>query len=168
VLDNNNPPETPATNDHNDPGPNRRPAAANATPIASRASPTAEPPAAIGPKLASRRWAQELNNTRIRSARAEKRRNQPRTVSAGTPAHPLTSALDLPSTNPATNAPPITAATSRRRNNATVANNTDVTPQNPHRPRRGRNTTTDPRSRRTRRRANPHGRNRPTPHDPQR
>lgn len=90
MLDNNNPPEAPATNDHNGAGPSRRPAAAAATPIASMASAAGEPRAMIGPKLASKRCAQELNNTRISSARATNRRNQPRTVSGCAPAPAIT------------------------------------------------------------------------------
>ena len=76
----------PDTNTHTDAvGPNRRTAAAAATPIASNASATGDPRDSIGPNDVSNRCANSQKCQRISSARQAKRRNQPRTVSAGTP-----------------------------------------------------------------------------------
>jgi hypothetical protein len=161
VLANNNPPEAPATNSHNWPGPNRRVAAAAATPLASKASASGDARASIGPNSGSRRCASAVNNSRICSARRPNRRSHPRAVSGCTPAPAATTRRLTPSTWRRHSASPITAARSRRRNNTSAGNNTWVTRHHRQRDRRGRNHRTPPRSRSTRRRANPHGRSPP-------
>jgi hypothetical protein len=96
-----------------------------------------------------------VNTARTDSSRPAKRRNQPRTVSAG---RDNTAAIHrCPSpTAFAASAAPITTAASARRSNATTGNNTCVTPQPTHRDRRGRvhNGPSGPRN--IRRRACPH------------
>lgn len=97
MLDNSRPPDAPATNSHNGAGPNRRVAAPAATPIASNASTGGEPRDPIGPSPASRRWANEVNTTRISSACDANRRSHPRTVSGCTPAPAATTRRLAPS-----------------------------------------------------------------------
>lgn len=85
MLDNNPPPESRAANRHGRPGPNRTTAARVATPTASTVFATGEPEGDGGSLPGANTSAHRTNNTAISAARAPKRRNQPRTVEAGTP-----------------------------------------------------------------------------------
>ena len=72
-------------NDHGATGARRNDVARAATAMASTASPTGVPVGATGASIGSRSWASTVNHTRIDSALAAKRRNQPRTVDTGSP-----------------------------------------------------------------------------------
>ena len=85
VLDNNPPRDARTANCHGATTPSRTAAALAATAIASTASPTFVPVGEIGPNTGSKPCASTVNHTRINSAFAANRRNQPRTVAAGTP-----------------------------------------------------------------------------------
>lgn len=82
------PPLAEDANDHGAIVPSRNAAARAATATASTASPDGVPvgaTGATGANIGSRLWARTVNHTRIASALAAKRRNQPRTVEGGTP-----------------------------------------------------------------------------------
>ena len=66
-------------------GARRSDAARAAAAMASTASPTGVGVGASGASIGSRSWASTVNQTRIASALAAKRRSQPRTVEGGTP-----------------------------------------------------------------------------------
>jgi len=85
VLERSRPPLAEDANDHAGIGARRNDAARAATAIASTASPIGVPVGATGANIGSRLWARTVNHTRIASALAAKRRNQPRTVEGGTP-----------------------------------------------------------------------------------
>ena len=85
MLDNSRPRLTEDANDHALTGPSRNTAALAATPIASTASATTDPPGPIGPSSGSRSCANTVNQTRTIAALTANRRSQPRTVDTGTP-----------------------------------------------------------------------------------
>lgn len=85
VLANRPPPHNRAAITHTGPGPNRTTAARVATPTASTASPTALAVGTGGSEPGANTSAQRAKNDAITAARARNRRNQPRTVAAGTP-----------------------------------------------------------------------------------
>jgi hypothetical protein len=88
VLANIPPPVNRAALVHTGPGPNRRTAARVATPTASTASPTALAVGAGGSEPGANVNAHWVKNAAIAPAREANRRNQPRTVAAGTPNRP--------------------------------------------------------------------------------
>jgi hypothetical protein len=155
VLDSNRPAVNTDTHDQPGRGPRRNDAARAATPIASTASPSTEPAGMTAANMGSNAHAQAVKCAAARTATDRNRRNQPRTVETGRPTATATRRCPTP---PAatSNAGPITATVSTRRANTTSGNNTWVTPQSRHRPRRGRSTTPPSTPRRTRRRANAH------------
>lgn len=85
VLANKPPPVNRPANAHTAPGPNRRTAARVATPTASTASPNALPAGTGGSEPGANVSAHCVKNAAITEARNRNRRNQPRTVAAGTP-----------------------------------------------------------------------------------
>ena len=85
MLANNPPPVNRAALDHNALGPNRNTTACVATPTASTASPTTLPVGAGGSDPGANTSAHRVKNAAMLTARARNRRNQPRTVAAGTP-----------------------------------------------------------------------------------
>jgi hypothetical protein len=99
-------------------------------------------------------------------ASTRSRRNQPRTVSIGTPSWWATRRAPAPPTNDR-QALPTTATASRRRTRTSAGRTTCVTPQSTQRTRPGRKSAV-PKPRTVRRRAWPHLRSRPgqTGHDP--
>ena len=88
VLDNNDPPVNRPTRAHTSPGPNRTTAARVAIPTASTASATSLPAGAGGSDPGANTSAHLVKNAAMTPARARNRRNQPRTVAAGTPNRP--------------------------------------------------------------------------------
>ena len=86
VLDSSRPQLDTDANDHGSTGSRRNDAARAATAIASTASANTDSAGVIGASIGSRSWATTVNHTRIDSALAANRRNQPRTVDAGKPA----------------------------------------------------------------------------------
>lgn len=85
VLDNNPPPHNRLARLHTDPGPNLNTDARIATPTASTASLTPLPVRSGGSDPGANANAHLVKNAAIASARDRNRRNQPRTVDAGTP-----------------------------------------------------------------------------------
>jgi len=107
--------------------------------------------------------AHQQKNSTTTPARSPNRASQPRTVERANPSPPAIRRDPSPAAA-ATSAEPITSTPSCRRPNATSANNTCVTPQPPHRARRGRSHTSTPAPNRSFRiRAKPHRANR-SPH----
>ena len=136
MLDNNPPPVNLETVDHGGRGPNRSTAARVAIPMASTASPTAEPDGRGGSDAGDNTNAHWVKNTAITGALDRNRRSHPRTVVAGNPnRNPIRRWPSPPPPAPRTE--PITAPSSRRRTNRSSANNTWVRPQPPQRARRG-------------------------------
>ena len=88
VLDNNPPPHNRAARLHAGPGPNLITAARVAIPTASTASPTSLPVGAGGSDPGANANAQVVKNAATTAALNRNRRNQPRTVDAGTPNRP--------------------------------------------------------------------------------
>ena len=84
-LANSPPPVNRPARVHAGPGPNRRTAALVATPTASAASATTRPVGAGGSEPGASINAHCVKNAAIADARNRNRRNQPRTVAAGTP-----------------------------------------------------------------------------------
>jgi hypothetical protein len=141
----------------------RRTTAPAAATITATASATGEPAGSGSPGSGSTAHNSTVNAARSTPARAANRRSHPRTVAAGRPNRSATRRCPHPAAAH-TNAAPITPATSARRASTPIGSSTCVTPQPPHRARRGRSRhRTSPSPRITRARAHPHGRSRP-PH----
>lgn len=85
MLANRPPPVNRPASTHAGRGPNRCTAARVATPTASTAFPTALPAGRGGSEPGANVNAHRVKNPAIASARNRNRRNQPRTVAAGTP-----------------------------------------------------------------------------------
>lgn len=85
MLANRPPPVNRPADAHTGPGPNRRTAARVATPTASTASPAALPVGPGGSEPGANVKAHCVKNAAIATAFDRNRRNQPRTVAAGTP-----------------------------------------------------------------------------------
>jgi len=111
--------------------------------ITTTASAKALPVAAGTCGSGSRPASTTVNQERTDSAAWAKARSQPRTVSAGRPNSPAMDRKPAPAAL-ASNAAPITTATSARRNKATTGNNTCVARQAGHHARRGRTLTRQP------------------------
>ena len=85
MLDNNPPPVNLETVDHAGPGPNRITAERVAIPMASTASPTADPDGPGGSNAGDNINAHRVKNTAITDALDRNRRSHPRTVATGNP-----------------------------------------------------------------------------------
>lgn len=85
VLDNNPPPDNRAAIDHTGPGPNLTTAARVAIPTASTASANTVAVDAGGSEPGDNINAHRVKNALMTPTRDRNRRNQPRTVDAGTP-----------------------------------------------------------------------------------
>lgn len=157
--DNNRPPLAAAATSHpvtvpSRPAPaNRCRAAVSNSPIAATASVIPGPAGPGGDTSTPARMANPVKNTRTSSARAVNRRNQSRTVPAGTPN--LTAIRRCPSPRAAfaANAAPITVTEYARRSRQNTGNNTCVARHPEHRDRRGRTRTPPPGPRTDRTRA---------------
>ena len=157
--DNNRPPLAAAATSHPVTAPtrpdpaNRCRVAVNNTPIAATASAI---PGPAGPGTATStpvEMANPVKNTRTASARAANRRNQPRTVPAGTPNSTPIRRWPSPRAAFAANAAPITATVYARRSRQNTGNNTCVARHPEHRDRRGRTRSLPPSPRTDRTRA---------------
>jgi len=122
------PPDTADAASHGDTAPStghRSTTALAAPTTAATASANSDPAAAgttgSGPQSTSR----QVNTTRTSSARAENRRNHPRTVSTGRPTLAATARTPIPVAF-AASAAPITSTRSARRANATTGSSTCV------------------------------------------
>ncbi len=160
VLHNNRPPDNTEATRHTPVAAKRSTHALPASAIASSASATPPPAGKTAPNSRSSATSQRVKCALIASRSATNRRNQPRTVSFGTPNRPAIDRCPSPAT-PASIAAPITATSSRRRNNTRSGNSTCVPPHPPQRARRGRKTRSPATQRNTRARACPHGLNLP-------
>ena len=155
MLDNNPPPVNLETVDHGGPGPNRVTAERVAIPMASTASPAADPDGPGGSNAGDNTNAHRVKNTAITDALDRNRRSHPRTVATGNPNRKPIRRCPSPLTA-ATRAEPITETSSRRRTSRSTANNTWVPPQPAHRARRGRTRTSPSPDRTFRQRACAH------------
>src|SRR6266536_2254261 len=142
--------------------PARRPAAAAVAAVtAATASAAADPVGGSGGGSASSAHSHTVNSPRTSSARAANRASQSRTVDAGLPSTAAIGRCPSPAALPAS-AAQITATPSARRSRQLTGSSTCVTPQPPHRDRRGRSRHPIPPSPRiTRSRACPHPASRP-------
>lgn len=134
---------------------NRASIAAAAASIAASASAHADPagPGNTGSGASARH--QRVNTTRTASTRPAKRRNQPRTVSAGRPSSAAIRRCPSPAAL-AASAAPITATVSARRTSTNTGSSTCVARHPVHRDRRGDIHTEPSRPRTDRARARPH------------
>jgi len=89
---------------------NRCRTAVTASPTAATASPNTDPAGPAGTKSTPVASPARVKNTRTASARAAKHRNQPRTVTSGTPTAAATRRHPAPDVAFATNADMITSA----------------------------------------------------------
>jgi hypothetical protein len=134
----------------------RRPAATAAAVTAATASATTEPADASGGGSASSAHSHTVNSARTAPARPANRASQSRTVDAGLPSPTAIGRNPMPPAF-AASAAQITATPSARRSRQLTGNSTCVTPQPPHRDRRGRSRQPIPPAPRTTRwRACPH------------
>lgn len=129
MLHNSTPADSTQAIRHGSPGPNRNTHARAATAIASNTSAMVLPAGSTGPSSGSSATAHRVKCALISSARSANRRNQPRTVPAGTPNRQAIGRCPSPATF-ASIAAPITDTSSWRRNNATSGSSTCV-PEHP-------------------------------------